>query len=565
MRHMMLLTFRRRPLLLGVFLFLPFAGVLSGQDYRRFQVQTGDDPAYLHAFPAGDAAPTYRAWRGQAEGRRYKGNLWLRGTVTFDAKEAGENRAVAIMALAAAEVYLDGELIARNGVVAADAAGEQPGRTIFVAPVPAHLDTPGPHQLVLRFSNHHGDYHFLFLAIGFGEINRMIAQLRRILLPLVLLSAFFTAALYFVLVYWFSFREFANLLFAATAMLVGALFLVELWARVGYPYHYHALRLTVTVWLAAGVNLFLPAYFAVFHGLSKRWWPLLPVLMVAAAALSAGHHDALSRAFYWTGLSCSLAVTAWALWLGRAYAAWGFVGCCVNLATLAATGYDFLEGPFFYCFLLLMVLVMVALGRRMRDTRHRAHQAQLTSARLQTELLQKHLQPHFMMNTLTAAMEWVERNPAEAVRFIEALAGEMRALFAVSGKNLIPLRDELAMCRAHLTTQSYRTGRQHDLTVTGPIEAVHIPPAVILTLVENGLTHGLPDRPHFFHLTVGADGRRFSFEVDQQEIGEIEREGTGTRYIKARLEESYPGRWRLWSEPGEGHWRTHIEIDETAS
>ena len=41
---------------------------------------------------------------------------------------------------------------------------------------------------------------------------------------------------------------------------------------------------------------------------------------------------------------------------------------------------------------------------------------------------------------------------------------------------------------------------------------------------------------------------------------ETRREGTGLRYVKARLEESFPGRWTMAAGPVEGGWRTVIEL-----
>ena len=205
---------------------------------------------------------------------------------------------------------------------------------------------------------------------------------------------------------------------------------------------------------------------------------------------------------------------------------------------------------------------MISLSLQIRVARRTYQEALLTSARLETQLLKKHIQPHFMMNTLTAAMEWVERDPPSAVRFIGALAVEMRSLFTASGRSLITLSEELAMCRAHLETQAFRTGQNHDLTVEGEEEGVQVPPAVFLTLLENGLTHGLPDRRYHFHITVAEGGAHFCFDVDQQERDGYGNEGAGTRYIKARLEESYPGRWRYHAGLEGSIWRTAIEIEK---
>jgi hypothetical protein len=42
--------------------------------------------------------------------------------------------------------------------------------------------------------------------------------------------------------------------------------------------------------------------------------------------------------------------------------------------------------------------------------------------------------------------------------------------------------------------------------------------------------------------------------------GNAAREGLGLRYVKTRLEESFPGRWRVASEAVGAMWRTTIEV-----
>ena len=41
-------------------------------------------------------------------------------------------------------------------------------------------------------------------------------------------------------------------------------------------------------------------------------------------------------------------------------------------------------------------------------------------------------------------------------------------------------------------------------------------------------------------------------------------DGTGFKYVKARLEESYPNNWILESYPTNGNWVTKIHIPETS-
>lgn len=544
-----------------VFLLLPVCS-LHAQDWRNFKVKSGDEIQYASPGFADDEWPGYRQWRETDEGKRYKGNLWMRGQLTFGEHPPGTSYGMAILAVSTCEVYLDGQLIAANGKVGSGPEDERAGRTIFVVAIPPELHTPGRHQLALRFSNHHGNFHFGIIGMGYGKLNEIIERLRGMLLPLVLSSAFFMVAIYFFLLYLFSYREPAFALFAILSTLVGMLYVAEQWRLVGYTYHLHYQRLLMIVCLSAGVNLLLPLFFMYMHRLSRIYALFLPVLMAVSGFLFGDNPDGVSYGFFLSGLAMAQLLSARALWLRRPHAHWGFVGCVIAIATLIWSGRDFLEGPFFYCFILMILLMMISLSLQIREARRNFQEARLTSARLETELLQKHIQPHFMLNTLTAAMEWVERDPPAAVRFIDALATEMRSLFTASGRSLILLSEELALCRAHLETQSFRTGQKHDLEVEGKVDGVMVPPAVFLTLLENGLTHGSPDCAYHFHLKIDLEGTHFCFEVDHQASDDDDNEGTGSRYIKARLEESFPGRWQFRTELDGSIWRSTIIIEK---
>jgi len=536
-----------------------------GQDWRDFKVKAGDDLAFAAPeFDDSDWLP-YRQWRQTAEGRQYKGNFWLRAEVTPDSYPSGTSLALVVVALASCEVYWNGARIGTNGAVGLDRDSEVPGNSIFIAAIPAHNAQPAPQHLAIRFSNYHGGYYFGILGMGISELNRVNQRLRTILWPFVFSSLFFIVAAYFLLVYTFSFRERAFLLFALLNLSVGLLYLVEHWRLLGYPYHYHEARLWTVVALSGVVNLLLVLFFTTMHRLS-RWygWVVLGLMAVAGALLN-HHHDGIAFGFFLSGLGLSQALTFRALWLRRPYAIWGTVGCLITISTLVWSGSDFLEGPFFFCFIALILLVLLSLSLQIRHTRQSLHEAKLVSARLETELLRKHIQPHFMMNTLTAAMEWIERDPPAAVRFIKALAVELRALFDVSGRKRIPISEEIAMCRAHLETLSFRTGQKHVFQAEGEADGIEVPPALFLTLLENALTHGVPDCGHRFSLQWDLSGHYFCFETDHQEGPEPDavEDGTGTRYIKARLEENYPGAWGLTSTLTEqGVWRTEIHLGD---
>ena len=207
------------------------------------------------------------------------------------------------------------------------------------------------------------------------------------------------------------------------------------------------------------------------------------------------------------------------------------------------------------------------IGLRVQAARRAARAAELTAARMEIELLKKNLQPHFLMNTLAVLAEVVEQNPRVAARLIEDLADEFRTVARVSAEKLIPLAQEIELCRAHLRVMSVRAGRTWNLDTDGLDEAALVPPAVFLTLIENGFAHqcATNDEARFAlraHRAAGGATRYIFLSP-----GEVQRNASRPaaapeyRYVKARLEESFPGRWTLTGEHVAGGWQTTIELN----
>ena len=135
----------------------------------------------------------------------------------------------------------------------------------------------------------------------------------------------------------------------------------------------------------------------------------------------------------------------------------------------------------------------------------------------------------------------------------------------VRTSRLIRMGDEIRLCRVHLEIMSHRKGLEYRMTTEGVDLEAQTPPAVIHTLVENAITHN--------HYTEGQvefrlrqdlwEGRRrYLFESPLGPTGSHGRsgEGTGLRYIRARLQESFGSDWTLRSERRGEHWQTEIVL-----
>jgi LytS/YehU family sensor histidine kinase len=220
----------------------------------------------------------------------------------------------------------------------------------------------------------------------------------------------------------------------------------------------------------------------------------------------------------------------------------------------------------FVGFSLILLGMFYLLSLRIKEQRLAYEISLVQSTRLRLELLKKNIQPHFLMNTLTSLIDWVEEAPQKGVLFIEALAKEFDLFNQIESKKLIPISQEIELCRTHLEIMEYRKEINYSWEEEGIDLDQKIPPAVLHTLLENGITHSLPleDNSIKFKLVFESNNHHkcytfltFAASVRQATSRE---EGTGLKYIKARLTESYHSKWDFTSEPTSHGWKNTIKI-----
>ncbi|GAA4271541.1 hypothetical protein GCM10022258_08350 [Aquimarina gracilis] len=221
----------------------------------------------------------------------------------------------------------------------------------------------------------------------------------------------------------------------------------------------------------------------------------------------------------------------------------------------------------FVGFSLMLLSMLYLLSIRIKEQRLAYETSLVQSTRLRLELLKKNIQPHFLMNTLTSLIDWVEESPKKGVLFIEALAKEFDLFNQIENQTLIPITQEIALCRTHLEIMEYRKEINYSWQEEGIDVEQKIPPGILHTLLENGITHSLPleDNSILFKLVFesNSDYKCYTFLTFaasvEQEANKI-KEGTGLKYIKARLTESYHEQWELISEPIHHGWKNTIKI-----
>lgn len=218
-------------------------------------------------------------------------------------------------------------------------------------------------------------------------------------------------------------------------------------------------------------------------------------------------------------------------------------------------------------FSLILLGMFYLLSLRIKEQRLAYENSLVQSTRLRLELLKKNIQPHFLMNTLTSLIDWVEEAPDKGVLFIEALAKEFDLFNQIENKTLIPISQEIGLCRSHLEVMTYRKEIDYSWEEEGVDTNEKIPPGIFHTLLENGITHSLPLKDNSIQFKLifksNSDYKCYTFltfATTVRQEASTKKEGTGIKYVKARLTESYQEQWEFTSEPVNHGWKNTIKI-----
>lgn len=212
-----------------------------------------------------------------------------------------------------------------------------------------------------------------------------------------------------------------------------------------------------------------------------------------------------------------------------------------------------------------LVMIFTSAKRILSKTKS-LNEATLKLERLEYQFLQKHIQPHFLMNSLMSLQQLIAKNSRDAGKMVEALSEEFHLLTTMGRKRLVPILEEIEMCQTHLKIMSIQQKAAYSMDVSGIKGDETIPPAIIHTLVENGITHGYSgnEKAYFkLHKEETANEVRYRLFNDGKKTKterQLTKSGTGLKYIEARLEECYPGNWILRSEAVSGGWEATIII-----
>jgi hypothetical protein len=485
--------------------------------------------------------------------------LKMRQRLTLPARVDDGTLCVYASMLGAFEVRWDGRLIGTNGAIGKDGRAAAAGPVDSFIPIPRDLARAGEHELEIRVAV--ADIRLgWFQGVAVGSMEPMLrARIVSQVVPLSGIALFLVVAVYYLTLGLATRRRAPAIAFALLCLTAALLALAETWRwTVGYTWDLHETRLAIITALTFVVSFLLPLFIVLEQNLPRpgRWAAIIALLLGATFAVEASS-DTRCLVLFWTALVCSAAAVIVAIPARRQRVLPCAAAVAILLVAMINGGYAFSDNAFFLAFCLVIASLLVSLAIEQRNDLLRA-------ARLEIQLLQRTIEPHFVMNTLTAVMEWIEEDPAIGVRFLEAFAEELRLFSTIARERIIPVMQEIALCRSHLTVMGCRKGKRFHLLTESIDQGAAVPPAIFHTLVENAITHnryGSDDVRFVLSEERESGVRRYVFDAPVSESANTTNgDGTGLRYVKARLEESYPGQWSLAAARVGTNWRTTIEV-----
>lgn len=492
--------------------------------------------------------------------------FWVRTKINLSKKPIGQ-LGLKIEAFGAFDVYWDGVLIGKNGKVISPKA-EVPGSSSSYYSVPDSLAQLGNHMVALRASQSYLQNVQRSVGVGLSSYESLLQS------PLILASfmnliagAFLIAAIYYLFLYINSrIKQRTVLIFAIICFLFFALLILEyIKFYVEIPYTKFFWRLESIGWITFALSFLVPLYFSIQF--KFKWKKLLLFLifstLIVTYILNFGHYDITAIYYSLAMWGFSLVVVLYAIYQKEKGAIIVLIGL---LLRIIINYYLFYDLSLFISFCLVVLCMLYLHAMQMKVIEEKYQRSLLLSSKLQLELIKKNIQPHFIKNTLTSLIDWVEESPKDGATFIQALADEFDIINDIAEQVLIPIRQEIELCKKHISVMQFRKEINYQWEEIGIDENELIPPAIFHTILENGITHSSPlaDGSMKFKLSFFAKGdyKHYDFETfGKNRIKLKERDGgNGFVYVKARLTESYGENWEFTSKESENGWLTTIKI-----
>lgn len=219
--------------------------------------------------------------------------------------------------------------------------------------------------------------------------------------------------------------------------------------------------------------------------------------------------------------------------------------------------------------LLASVMVHMRLrAARATEALHKAQAERLLMSKHATEselkLMQAQIEPHFLFNTLASVQFLTETDPPQASRLLGHLLSYLRAALPQMRSASTTLGQEIEFAEAYLNILRMRMGPrlEFSIDVPGLLRTLPFPPVLLISVVENAVTHGLEPQADGGHITIAARSESDRLIVTVADTGaglttaSRPGQGVGLSNVRDRLAALFGGRARFTLEEVAPHGAT---------
>lgn len=182
--------------------------------------------------------------------------------------------------------------------------------------------------------------------------------------------------------------------------------------------------------------------------------------------------------------------------------------------------------------------------------------------------LQHQINPHFLFNTLNTLYALCLRDRVASAQAVVKLSDLLRYSVYEGQEDWVPLDAEITHLDNYLDLQNLRFGQRCEILAHWPRDAdqYHIPPQMLLILVENAFKHGieLSDRPSRIIIQLVIADRRICFTCVNSPVSDRsdgQSAGVGLTNLRRRLELLCGEDFVLKSERQGDSWHAELELE----
>ncbi|HEV3326284.1 MAG TPA: histidine kinase [Puia sp.] len=204
---------------------------------------------------------------------------------------------------------------------------------------------------------------------------------------------------------------------------------------------------------------------------------------------------------------------------------------------------------------ILLLFTLMAFGKMLNDVlQHQRETERRQQERLAAELeqLQSQINPHFLFNALNTIYGMARRTDQQTANAVLQLSDILRHSLYESGKEAIPIDQEVNILRQYIAFTRLRLHRKDKVEFRVDVEAGQqkIAPLLLLPFIENAFKHGLASQEEDVSqidigLRLSGSELCFTCANNYRPKTPPPQKGIGLNNVRRRLQLFYPGRHNL--------------------